>query len=91
MFPMPRLAALVFTTIVVFHLMSPPIPGHRVAQTWFRIVNKFAFSGFSVGFCINEEGYLLPTVYFRPDDDWSIQQNVGKLFSELNLLFSVTG
>ena len=31
--------------------------------------NRIVFSGFSAGFCINEEeGYL-----FRPDDDWSIQ------------------
>ena len=39
------------------------------------MMHGFSFSGFSVGFCINEEeGYLLPTIA-RKNDLWTFRLN----------------
>ena len=60
---------------------------------------SFPFSGFSVGFCINEEKviwYQLELTPFAPMTTGAFSRNVGKLFSELklvpdNLLFIQVG
>ena len=56
-----------------------PQPCHLIWPVSTRVQGKercHSFSGFSVGLCINEEGYLLPTIAQKITCrrfDWSIQ------------------
>ena len=53
-----------------------------VYLSYVATIHTQTFSGFSVGFCINEEGYMLPTIArtFALMTTGAFSRNVGKLF-----------